>query len=664
MSVHRVNNIDTNIQNYSLAELMAIAELQELEPKEIVLKTNSYINKFKDSDPILSAFFIELQSQLLRYAQGLMPPEHPINEYNEYIESDDDQEGENNNEVTGYNNNNGNLNRNEYKYSVNSDDADDYDNDANDDADDNADDNADDGDDEYEDEDEDNNPSDDKDGRKEGFENRVSNDAYNPSNQQQQSNWDMNEYLKQDDKNQSDKITNRQQKTQTFGNNHVPMKQEQIATTDTYNLAVKQDSLNPNLKNVMTRYVNIDSQFRKYTNGSNTSTTDYTLDLSDTLKNLLSLTLFSYQIPFSWYCFDKYYGNTCFWIVDLSYNIPIVIPSGNYTSATFTTQLKESFEAVGFDLSTVIIPSDAPSGATAPIYINPSNGKVTLYINGITYNPTQTSPLFTVSSETIILFYDFTGQLICENNCYSKTSYFFNSTLGWMMGYRLPYINVEENGNPAPSIIDLIGTKYLILVIDDYNKNRIGNNMVSISKFNNTLSMPNYYTNDLVYSCAEPTSGETNNLQDLINETKTNSLLEFQTTNPLNGLIIGGKYEQSFTKTQSIVPSAPRQLTKSQIHTINEIIKNKNNSSMSYLTSAPTSGNVFATLPVKPTLGLTTGNLLVEFSGSIQSFKRTYFGPVDVDRMAIRILNDKGQLLNLNGSDWSVTLLAECLYQY
>ena len=662
MSEHRVNNIDTNIQNNILAELMAIAELQELEPKEIVLKTNSYINKFKDSDPILSAFFIELQSQLLSYAQGLMPPEHPINEYNEYIESDDDQEGENNNEVTGYNNNNGNLNRNEYKYSVNSDDADDYDNGDN--GADDYDNGADDGDDEYEDEDEDNNPSDDKDGRKEGFENRLSNDAYNPSNQQQQSNWDTNEYLEQDDKNQSDKITNRQQKTQTFGNNHAPMKQEQIATTDTYNLAVKQDSLNPNLKNVMTRYVNIDSQFRKYTNGSNTSTTDYTLDLSDTLKNLLSLTLFSFQIPFSWYCFDKYYGNTCFWIVDLSYNIPIVIPSGNYTSATFTTQLKESFEAVGFDLSTVIIPSDAPSGATAPIYINPSNGKVTLYINGITYNPTKTSPLFTVSSETIILFYDFTGQLICENNCYSKTSYFFNSTLGWMMGYRLPYINVEENGNPAPSIIDLIGTKYLILVIDDYNKNRIGNNMVSISKFNNTLSMPNYYTNDLVYSCAETTSGETNNLQDLINETKTNSLLEFQTTNPLNGLIIGGKYEQSFSKTQGIVPSAPRQLTKSQIHTINEIIKNKNNSSMNYLTSAPTSGNVFATLPVKPTLGLTTGNLLVEFSGSIQSFKRTYFGPVDVDRMAIRILNDKGQLLNLNGNDWSVTLLAECLYQY
>jgi hypothetical protein len=75
MSIHRVNNIDTNIQNYTLSELMAIAELQELEPNEIVRKTNTYIKKFEKSDPTLSAFFIELQSQLLMYSKGLISPE-------------------------------------------------------------------------------------------------------------------------------------------------------------------------------------------------------------------------------------------------------------------------------------------------------------------------------------------------------------------------------------------------------------------------------------------------------------------------------------------------------------------------------------------------------------------------------------------------------------
>ena len=32
--------------------------------------------------------------------------------------------------------------------------------------------------------------------------------------------------------------------------------------------------------------------------------------------------------------------------------------------------------------------------------------------------------------------------------------------------------------------------------------------------------------------------------------------------------------------------------------------------------------------------------------------------------MRVRLLDDKGNVINLNGSDWSVTLIAEILYQY
>lgn len=584
MSIRRVNNIDTNIQNYTLAELMAIAELQELDPDEITKKTNAYIKKFEKKDPTLSAFFSKLQSQLLMYSKGLITPEERDTSDKIVVEVDKD--------------------------------------------------------------------------KKEGFENM--NYAYAPSNKQQQNDWDENQYLQQKDTNQTNKITNRQQTIQTFGNNQVPMKQEQIATTDTYNVPVKQDSLNPNLKNIITRFVNLDSQFRKYTNGPDSSSTDYTLDLSDTLKDALSLRLYSFQIPFSWYSIDKYYGNTCFWIVDSDYNIAISIPSGNYTQTEFITQLTTSFTEAGFDLTTAVI----PSGATAPATYNSNSGKVTLYLNGITYNPTKSSVVFTITTDTIVLFYDFSGKLFCENNCYSKSNYCLNSTLGWLMGYRLPYITVEANGNPAPAIIDLNGTKYLILVIDDYNQNHINNSLVSISKFNSSLKMPEYYSGDLTYTCLPPTEGRLNNLPELVAETKLNSLLNFQTTNPLNGLIIGGKYEQSFTETINVTPSAPRQLTKSQIYTINEIIKNKNNSTINYLLQAPTSGNVLAILPVKTSVGVPTGNLLVEVSGSIQENKRVYFGPVDIDRMAVKLLDDKGNMLNLNGNDWACTLLCECLYQY
>ena len=87
------------------------------------------------------------------------------------------------------------------------------------------------------------------------------------------------------------------------------MNREQVATTDTYVLPVKQDSLNPNLKNTITRFVNLDSQFRQYTGGPESTSTDYTLDLSDTLKDTISLRLYSYQIPFNWYAIDTAYGN-------------------------------------------------------------------------------------------------------------------------------------------------------------------------------------------------------------------------------------------------------------------------------------------------------------------------------------------------------------------
>ena len=95
---------------------------------------------------------------------------------------------------------------------------------------------------------------------------------------------------------------------------------------------------------------------------------------------------------------------------------------------------------------------------------------------------------------------------------------------------------------------------------------------------------------------------------------------------------------------------------------INEINKNRNNNT-NHLSKAPTSPDILAIVPVKIS-GVNTGSLLVEFSGSLQDNIRTYFGPVDIDRMAVKLLDDKGNILNLNGADWCTTFICECLYQY
>lgn len=561
-----MTTIDTNVSNYSLSELMAIASVEELDHDTIVEQTNYYIQKYKDKNPALSVFFREIQSQLLQYAEDL----------DEDDEHDQDPD----------------------KIHV------------------------------------------------EGF-GTMNNEAIYPAGDKQVSDWYENQYLTQSDPVQADKITNRKQKIQVFGNDQVPMNREQIATTDTFALPVKQDSLNPNLKNTINRFINLDSQFRQYTSGADAQSTNYTCDLSDTVKNALKLSLYSYQIPFSWYVIDSAYGNTCFWINNPATGnlLTLSVPPGNYTQTSFVTQLNTTFLSAGF---TFPARTDAP--VNTPVSYNASNGLLSLHLDGGVYiNPNDPNDAFYLTESTQVIFYDFAGKLQCGVNCYGKSNHYFNNTLGWLMGFRVPYVAVDPSGNTGTCVLDLNGTKYLILVIDDFNQNHVNNSLVSISQVSTNLKVPSYYSNDHPYACIPP-GQRGNNLSELMAETQ-------------NGLLIAGKYQQEYMPTQVVLPSAPRTLTNSQLYTINAINAN-NNTLTSYLAKAPTSSDILAIIPVKTSVGVPTGSLLVEFSGSLQDSARTYFGPVDIERLAVKLLDDKGNVLNLNGTDWCVSLIAECLYQY
>lgn len=464
------------------------------------------------------------------------------------------------------------------------------------------------------------------------------NNAGEPITDKITSDWIENEHLEQNDTNQSNKVTNRQNKTQLYNNDHVPMKQEQLGVSNTYNVPVAQDSLNPNLKNSFQRFVNLDSQFRQSGNGVDTSSTDFTLDLSDPLIKALSICLYSYQIPYTWYVIDETNGNSFFWITqtNLQLNIPVIMPDGNYTASAFVSELIVALGTAGFTF---------PS---TPVQYNTYTGKLTLNLFGGVYLSSNGATTFTISESTILTFFDYTSQmrndLLQTTTC--NTSNYINQTLGWIMGYRTPYVEVAVNGNPAPAVLDLNGTKYLILVIDDYNQNHVNNGLVSITEFSNNLKLPSYYTPDLTHICIEA-DGISDNISSL------------QGTNGLN---FANKLNVDYVPRQVIVPSAPRTLTQSQIYTINEIIKNRSNNT-NFRAKAPTNPDILAILPIKSG-NLSTGSMIIDASGSLQDNSRAYFGPVNIERMKIKLLDDKGNILNLNGADWCFTLICECLYQY
>ena len=58
------------------------------------------------------------------------------------------------------------------------------------------------------------------------------------------------------------------------------------------------------------------------------------------------------------------------------------------------------------------------------------------------------------------------------------------------------------------------------------------------------------------------------------------------------------------------------------------------------------------------------GDVYCDFGGSLQENKRRYFGPVNISRLTMKLINDKGYVVDLHGAEWTITLICEELYQY
>jgi hypothetical protein len=468
-------------------------------------------------------------------------------------------------------------------------------------------------------------------------------------NDEQTNDWLSNQYLTQDDPIQTDKITDRNQKVNLYDNMHFPMKQEQIGVNNNFAIDVAQDSLNPNLKNITNRFITLDSRNRldAYTS------TDYTADLSEHVTNVLSLRLYAISIPYTWYTIDYHYGNTCLWITNLGSTFKISLDPGNYTPVTFCVALNAVFlNGPIFITSTNAFATTFftnPSG-TAPniVTYNSSNSKITFSFAGYKdpgghdITPIASDATFDSSINPYIQFYDFNGELNCFNGQGCNSSSSFDGSLGWLMGYRLPVVALFVGGNVAPVAIDLFGPKYFTIVLDDFNQNHINNGLITNVVTSNAISMPSYYNTSQPYICSP-----------IINPLSINALAGLTSIAEVEAGLINANME--------VLPSAPRTLTNAQIYTINEIIKNKSKNT-SNKGKATTNSDTFAILYIK--YPLTAAGIAVDFSGQLQDNKRNYFGPVDIDRLRVRLVDDRGYIVNLNGSEWSCSIICETLYQY
>ena len=449
--------------------------------------------------------------------------------------------------------------------------------------------------------------------------------------------WWSQQKLVQSDTNQANKTTERKQRVGLYDNNHNIMKRERLGVANTFSVPVAQGQMNPNLKNTCTRLVNIDSQFRQNSfpakNGlpydqivnphtSTYSSTDFTVDLTDTLHNVISLKLYSVTIPYSWYTIDVAYGTNCFLlkIDDKWYNI--TIPDGNYNVTAEDNS--NIYTAINIAIHSAIGSTSFTEDESEPIFFyNPVSGKTQ-------FSPKISGQIIWYLSKGEINNTDiFDGQRpeMCDTNCgIGKKA---NSNLGYLLGFRnSKYEWTNTDTITSEAIINLYGPRYLMLILDDYNQNHLNKGLVSIQDVPKKADLPSYYDPNL--PCINAPTDES------------------------QGIL------QPYPFT---LQGAPRRLTKAKQDTINSIMKDRNQTTSNKVRSV-TDSDMFALIPIKKSINTQIGEGLTEFSGPIQVNERIYFGPVDIDRMRIRLITDKGDTLNLNGNDWSFCMIAEVLYQY
>ena len=484
----------------------------------------------------------------------------------------------------------------------------------------------------------------------------------------QQGNWWQNQYPEQkNDGIERTKPTDRKQKIEIFDkegkeNNAFVMNQERLGVLQSHPIPYVQGTINPTLKTTIKRIVSVDSQYRPNVipySGNNTSSptfnTDFTFDLTERLTNVISITLNSIQIPTSWYIFSDDLGNTCFKYQNGDTDpIFVKMPSGNYTLAYLNDFFKN--------------------------YISP-DGTIYVLDLKLTYDEVTGKLVFSSNTPNVsLIFYDTLMFNSCLDNSCGSTQMRINQNFGWTLGYRCTdpnifKINLEDTddtvnlstsslkGNTntyfkvAQSPANLYGPTYFMLVLDDYNNNRTNNSLVTITNVSNKVDLPNYYNTGI--------------------KNANNTFATVGCPDDLEPI------DPSLNSLPSVLPyvtkSSPRQLTQSQLYTANEILYNR--STYSNKVVGPSTADVLALLPLsnisslrsnilyddKGAVSLTSNQIsqpYVVFGSSLSMYQRTYFGPVNIDRMRVRLLDDKSNLVNLNDSDWSFSLVVEQIYQY
>lgn len=243
------------------------------------------------------------------------------------------------------------------------------------------------------------------------------------------------------------------QETTSFNDIANPTKY--LNPVETFPTNIARSNLNNLKRKTIIQTVILNSLFRE--DYKNTRSTDFSLVLPYQFKNVLSVRLSSIQLPNVLYCFSKEKMNNLFFITECGCGSnasgPIILPDGNYTLC----QLAETLQYAIND----------------QLCINPPRFEVIAH---------ETTQKITITNNCNIFSMNFFKDV---------ESVDFNSTLGWILGFR----QIEYHGlarYTSEAVYNSVASDYIYFILNDFNHSQSQNILAMYSKSyigNNILAM-------------------------------------------------------------------------------------------------------------------------------------------------------------------------------
>jgi hypothetical protein len=500
--------------------------------------------------------------------------------------------------------------------------------------------------------------------------------------------WFKNQYRESVTNEQQNKVTDRSNAISVFKDSTVPvMSRKRLGINNSFFSKYSQDSLNPTLRQLITTNLCIRSADRSllipfssknlpYNNPFkiNESPSYFSVPFNQTLKNVLSIKIDTVSLPNSIYAFDKFYSSNYFYVyTSLSDKFTeshitscskITINSGTYNS------IIDLVAQINQDLSNCLSPT-----------LFDTTGKLYLTANAVDILTNNPKIIFINTSDTHnvkLLFYNkylkeaetFRNGLKTNIDCsfcdindnfepyFNSASY--NNNFGYNLGYRIQYDEWEiqknnaqdaiiNNSTTPPSFIDPSGSQYLFNG-SEFNYSVWRNEQLSINL--------DFELSTILYKPLSSSASLTTELDHILNNLLywDISYNKYLYNNDINQILQEFKNNLIDLSGCYSIASVPVNL-----HTVSDIYICVNDFKSNRSPDAVVTSNYTIT----DVLGIITLDMNnMALLNNVKSSKRMYFGPVKLERLEIKLVDQRGNIINLNGKDWVLNLSCEELYQY